>query len=152
MFKNFLKNIFVVGLGLACAYLGMKIDMTLNLQNIITPVAVKLFGVALVIVGFVIRTSASRQFFLKKLELWKLKAQEKIITSEIYKHSRNPLYLGILIISIGSIMIFTSYAGFVGLVCVYLLASFQITKEEKGLALKFGNDYLNYKSSVRKWF
>jgi protein-S-isoprenylcysteine O-methyltransferase Ste14 len=77
---------------------------------------------------------------------------KSIVTSGIYRFSRNPMYLGFLLwlLSFG---IFTrnplsiiSILGF-----VLYMNYFQITPEETILEENFGDDYLKYKASVRRW-
>ncbi len=79
------------------------------------------------------------------------KASELVIIG-IYKYSRNPMYLGILLIIIG----FTVYLGafsniFVILLFVVFINKYQIVPEEVALQKKFGKSYTQYIQNVRRW-
>jgi protein-S-isoprenylcysteine O-methyltransferase Ste14 len=75
-----------------------------------------------------------------------------IVTSGIYRFTRNPIYLGFLLMLIGLPLNSGSYWGVV-LVPVFLLSmnSLVIEKEEAYLEKKFKDVYSSYKSRVRRW-
>ena len=75
-----------------------------------------------------------------------------IITKGLYKITRNPMYVGLLIILTGYAIWLGSLTPFFVLPLFYLLITeMQIKPEEEILERKFGQDYLNYKNSVRRW-
>ena len=75
-----------------------------------------------------------------------------LVTSGLYRYSRNPMYLGVLLVLIG-------WALFLGnLVSVLFIVGFalfinryQILPEERLLQEKFGADFMAYKARVRRW-
>ncbi len=75
-----------------------------------------------------------------------------IITSGPYSFSRNPIYLGVALLQagialwLGSVWVLASVL--LALVLVNFLA---IRPEETYLERKFGDAYLQYKGSVRRW-
>ncbi len=79
-------------------------------------------------------------------------ASRTIVQSGIYRFSRNPMYLGFLLILIG----WASYLNdgrvfiFLPLFVIYL-TQFQIKPEERALLTKFGVEYANYLHRVRRW-
>lgn len=75
-----------------------------------------------------------------------------LVTSGIYSITRNPMYLGLLIMMIAWGVYLTnvfSIAFVVGY--VLYLTQFQIKPEEAALENLFGEDFAAYKGRVRRW-
>ena len=82
----------------------------------------------------------------------KFKKVNKLVTSGIYKYSRNPMYLGFLIIVISSSIFYLNIYSILTPLFFYLwLNRFQIKREEIFLTEKFGKEYLSYKNKTRRW-
>ena len=69
-----------------------------------------------------------------------------------YRWVRNPIYVGALAVILGEAWLFTSlpllvYAGEAWVVCHL----FVIGYEERALALRFGEDYADYRHAVPRW-
>ena len=75
-----------------------------------------------------------------------------IIAGGPYRFSRNPIYLGMVLLQI-RVGDWSNSLGFIGLVAlsVVLLNWGVISREERYLARKFGQPYLAYKERVRRW-
>jgi len=77
----------------------------------------------------------------------------KLVTRGIYKYSRNPMYLAILLVLLawglwlGNAFNTLVAAGFVG-----YMNKFQIKPEEEALTTIFGKEYQQYCTQVRRWF
>ncbi len=70
-----------------------------------------------------------------------------------YRYSRNPLYLGGLLMMTGLVVVLSSLVVFLGLILVYLIFRYKFIKvEEEKLEEAFGVEYLEYKMRVRRWF
>jgi len=75
-----------------------------------------------------------------------------LVTSGIYRFTRNPMYLGLLLLLAGWSVYLSSVFVFTGPVLLVLyLGRFQIAPEERVLTAKFGEAYLDYTSRVRRW-
>ena len=76
----------------------------------------------------------------------------KLITSGIYRLSRNPMYVGLAFILVAwgiwlsSLWALLCVAGFIA-----YLTFFQIMPEERALTKLFGEEYIAYKAKVRRW-
>ena len=79
-------------------------------------------------------------------------AVSEFVVSGVYRISRNPMYLGFLL-GLAAWAVFLEHGlAFLGLPAFVLhLNRFQIVPEERALSERFGNEYAEYKKSVRRW-
>lgn len=79
-------------------------------------------------------------------------ASSAIVTGGIYRVSRNPMYLGFLLVLAGW-GVYLSNAGTALLLPAFVayLTRYQIKPEERALLAKFGTEYAQYMSRVRRW-
>jgi protein-S-isoprenylcysteine O-methyltransferase Ste14 len=76
----------------------------------------------------------------------------QLVTSGIYRFTRNPIYLGFLLMVIGFPLNSGFYSGI--LVAPFFVVTMKrlvIEKEEAYLEKKFRDVYTSYKSRVRRW-
>jgi protein-S-isoprenylcysteine O-methyltransferase Ste14 len=82
----------------------------------------------------------------------KPESSSSLVISGIYKLSRNPMYLGFLLVLVGWAVLLSNALAFVFVPAfIFYMNRFQIDPEEKALAGKFGQEFLDYKSRVRRW-
>ena len=82
----------------------------------------------------------------------KFKKVNKLITSGIYKYSRNPMYLGLLMIVISTSIFYLNIFSIITPILFYFwINRFQIKREEIFLTEKFGKEYLLYMTKTRRW-
>jgi len=75
-----------------------------------------------------------------------------LVSSGIYRVSRNPMYLGMLIILLAAVLKIGHPIGLVVLpLYVFYMNRFQIKPEEKAIEEKFGEEYRAYRKTVRRW-
>ena len=80
------------------------------------------------------------------------KKVNKLIISGIYKYSRNPMYLGLLMIVISNTIFFLNIFSIITPILFYFwINNFQIKREEIFLKEKFGKEYISYKTKTRRW-
>jgi protein-S-isoprenylcysteine O-methyltransferase Ste14 len=76
----------------------------------------------------------------------------RIVAHGLYRFTRNPMYIGFALWTLGLAVLINSgwmlLAVPIGLV---LIDRIVITREERYLKRKFGEEYLNYKRRVRRW-
>ena len=76
----------------------------------------------------------------------------QLISSGVYRISRNPIYLGFFLLLIGwGLWLASTLALLVSILFPALMTRFQIIPEEQALETLFGDDYLAYKQRVRRW-
>ena len=79
-----------------------------------------------------------------------IKRQKKIIKKGPFAFSRNPIYVGLILVILGYSLALKSYSVLlVPLVTLYFYKA--ALKEEKILTKYFGKEYLEYKSRVRRF-
>jgi protein-S-isoprenylcysteine O-methyltransferase Ste14 len=75
-----------------------------------------------------------------------------LVVSGIYRHTRNPMYLGFLLILLGWAVVLSNVLALVMVpMFVVWMNCFQISPEERVLASLFKNDYTRYRARVRRW-
>jgi protein-S-isoprenylcysteine O-methyltransferase Ste14 len=79
-------------------------------------------------------------------------AASSVVTSGVYRFSRNPMYVGFLLALTGWAAFLSHTLPFLFLpVYVAYMNRFQISPEERALSAKFGDEYETYKQAVRRW-
>jgi protein-S-isoprenylcysteine O-methyltransferase Ste14 len=76
-----------------------------------------------------------------------------LVEDSIYRHTRNPMYLGMALAYATVALMFNALWPLLLLVPVLIVIRwYVIAREERYLAQRFGADYLDYCSRVRRWF
>ena len=80
------------------------------------------------------------------------KPSSAIVRDGSYRFSRNPLYLGMCLLLVGLTLLAGTWWGLPLLVPAFLVLHYGVVlREEAYLERKFGQAYLDYKNSVRRW-
>lgn len=75
-----------------------------------------------------------------------------LVTRGIYRFTRNPMYLSLILLLLGYAIRFEAMGALVGPVAfAAYVVRFHVVPEERALAAKFGPQYLEYCSRVRRW-
>ncbi|MDU0355405.1 isoprenylcysteine carboxylmethyltransferase family protein [Paraglaciecola aquimarina] len=75
-----------------------------------------------------------------------------LVTSGIYRVSRNPMYFGLLLILIAVILRLENVLGFIAIpLFILYMNHFQIKPEEQIVESIFNDEYREYKNKVRRW-
>ena len=111
-------------------------------------------SVLILIIGLVVIISPVFDFIKSKTTVNPVKFQNvnRLVTTGIYKYSRNPMYLGMILIIISTTVYYLNFLSVFSPLIFYIwINKFQISREEIFLEGKFGNEYLKYKSKTRRW-
>ncbi len=133
---------------------GFLINYT---KNIFPKVEIKneiIFGSFMIISGLIIILSAIILFKKYQTTISPLNPSNatKLITDGIYKYSRNPMYLGLLLVLVGISIILNLTGGFFFILLFILYINlFQIIPEENAMVDLFKDEFLEYKKNVRRW-
>ncbi|NNM17659.1 MAG: isoprenylcysteine carboxylmethyltransferase family protein [Croceitalea sp.] len=105
--------------------------------------------------GFLCMVIALVQFASAKPTTNPLKPSKAtvLVRSGIYQYTRNPMYLGMLLLLIAfALRLGNAFNTLLAAGFVYYMNHFQIKGEEEALTLKFGKEYKYYCKEVRRWF
>jgi protein-S-isoprenylcysteine O-methyltransferase Ste14 len=80
------------------------------------------------------------------------RAAQHLVTSGVFKISRNPIYLGIAMLMFGLGLVAGQLWFFIfGLIACVILQKLAIEPEEAHLTALFGKRYRDYRKQVRRW-
>lgn len=75
-----------------------------------------------------------------------------LVTSGVYRYTRNPMYLGLLLVLVGWCAFLCSALALLGpVIFVGYITRFQIIPEERALLAKFDSAYSGFSDNVRRW-
>ena len=75
-----------------------------------------------------------------------------LVSSGVYTVTRNPMYVGLLLVLVGWAVFLSSAVALAGPVAFFFyIGRFQIAPEERVLVQMFGPKYVEYKAKVRRW-
>ena len=112
------------------------------------------FTTLLLIFGFYIIIRSSRLFAQAKTSINPLRPfkSTSLITNDIYKYSRNPMYFGYLLIILGSSVYLGNVISIIIIpLFIFTINFLQIIPEEEALKDLFGPRYDEYLIKVRRW-
>jgi protein-S-isoprenylcysteine O-methyltransferase Ste14 len=111
-----------------------------------------LLGVAPLAMGLFISVSAERQFAKVGTNVNTFNEPDVIVMEGWFSRSRNPMYLGMVLILIGAWVLLGSVSPILGvLIFVVVSDRWYILIEETKMTAKFGQTYEEYKRRVRRW-
>lgn len=110
-------------------------------------------------VGFVIGIIGDLVFLISVIcmkDSWRAgipdKDKTKLVTDGIYKYSRNPAFLGFDLMYIGILLIYFNPLNLIFSIFAIVMLHLQTLQEENYLSVTFGEEYLNYKQNVHRYF
>jgi protein-S-isoprenylcysteine O-methyltransferase Ste14 len=138
----------LMGIHLAAALLlGWLVPLPLPVQ-----VFVYSIGWIVVILGLAAAFGGLRQLIRAHTSPNPHAPTTSVVTTGVYRFTRNPIYIGYLCMLIGIPLVFGNYWGLaLSPLQVVLFNRLIIRHEEAYLSGKFGAEYLDYKHKVRRW-
>jgi protein-S-isoprenylcysteine O-methyltransferase Ste14 len=113
------------------------------------------WGVAiLMLAGIIIAGLGVASFRRAKTTVNPMKpgAASVLVDGGIYRLTRNPMYLGFLVVLLGWAVYLANIIAFLLLPAfVFYMNRFQIAPEEKALFERFGESFVAYQTRVRRW-
>jgi protein-S-isoprenylcysteine O-methyltransferase Ste14 len=92
------------------------------------------------------------QFVHSKNTVLTIKAASSLQTTGIYQITRNPMYLGLVIVYLGLTCFIGNWWNIIFLpLLLFIIQEHVIKREEKYLARRFDKEYSDYKQEVRRW-
>lgn len=138
----------LLGMAIVCGFV-LRYFMPLTFAN--TPL-VQTVGVLFIASALALDVWASLTFRRAQTTILPHRGSEALVTGGPFVFSRNPIYLGNLMI-LGGLGLLAGSAWHIVLVAPLALAIKQlaIAREEKHLEAKFPDQWTNYSSKVRRW-
>ena len=112
------------------------------------------FSILGIIIGLACAIPSFRLFARYKTTISPLTPSETtaLVTEGMYRYSRNPMYLGLLLLTFSSTIWFGTWLGLIlNIMFIFLINFLQIIPEEEALQEIFGEEYADYKKKVRRW-
>ena len=117
----------------------------------LVPHALEPLGGLLILLAVALFVLSVREFRRARTPIRTRKPVTAVIRTGPYRFSRNPIYVSFTLLQVGLAM-WTNSAWVAGtLIPTLLLISYGVTREERYMAQKFGEEYLRYTAAVRRW-
>lgn len=134
-----------------CLVLGWTLDRYLPLWS---PdlIWVGLLGRCLVATGLAMIAWPMVQFLLARTGLVPFSEATSLVTTGLFRITRNPMYLGMALLLIGAALGFGSLGALLPVPLFVLVIQRRfILGEERFLEAAFGDEYRAYRQTVRRW-
>ena len=130
------------GISLATPAASLPVEI-----HLAATIAIAFAGVATAIAGVVgVRRAKTT------LNPLKPETTSSLVTSGVYRFTRNPMYLGLVLALLAWAAFLSSVWSLLGpLVFILYMTRFQIVPEERALSSIFGTAYSEYQVKVRRW-
>ena len=113
-----------------------------------------MLSIVIFVSGLMILISAVSLFKKKETTVNPMSPEKasSLVVDGVFKHTRNPMYLGMSVVLLSISIQFNPIGGLliVSLFVAYITA-FQIIPEEEAMEENFGEEYLSFKRSTRRW-
>lgn len=142
-------NPFIIYFGLAVAAVLLQKYLPLPF---IPAQAARITGAVMVVLNFIFGLPALIGMLRAKTSPNPGRPATSLLLSGPYKISRNPMYIGLTLLFAGLLFYFQNPWGlFFVPAAIWLITVWVVLPEEKYLEKKFGEEYIRYRSSVRRW-
>ena len=112
----------------------------------------KAIGALSILAGLLVVIVADKQFKHHGTTIKPFQTSSALVTDGVFRYSRNPMYLGMVLVLIGIAICLGSVTPLILLpVFAWLITGRFIQTEEKALQDQFGQHYVDYQASVRRW-
>ena len=130
-------------------FLSLTLPKTEALGTARIPIAI-----GLAILGLAFAVSGATQFERAQTTVNPRRPEgtSTLVTDGIYRFTRNPMYVGLMLVLLGWSAFLASPVSLGGVVAfIVYITRFQIKPEERILVEKFGDEYREYMSGRRRW-
>jgi protein-S-isoprenylcysteine O-methyltransferase Ste14 len=111
-----------------------------------------LAGAPVAALGIAITLSGARLFSRVGTNIKTFNEPGVLVTDGVFRWSRNPMYLGFVLLLLGSAILLGTVTPFAGPALFALIADrWYIAFEEQAMQQRFGADYMAYRGRTRRW-
>jgi protein-S-isoprenylcysteine O-methyltransferase Ste14 len=141
--------LFYVVTFLLARYIQTKI--TINDAMLHVPIT-KIAGVVCLGLACFFLFGALRVFYVSKNALVPIKPALSLQTGSVYRVTRNPMYLALLLVYLGTTCFIGNWWHIIfSPILLVIIQQYVIRREEQYLERAFGSHYLDYRVKVRRW-
>ncbi len=109
-------------------------------------------GAIFIVIGFIIVVWSAALFGKAGTPIKPFEESTQLVTKGMYQVTRNPMYLGMVVILLGIALLFGTFTPFIPIpIFVWLIQTIFISNEEIVMERTFGDEYREYKERVRRW-
>jgi len=109
-------------------------------------------GIAFIVIGFALSFFSARAFHLAGTDVVPGRPSTALVTTGPYRITRNPIYIGFILVYFGLAIILTSIWVLLLLIPVVMILQRGVVKREEAyLQRKFGEAYDRYRARVPRW-
>lgn len=112
---------------------------------------IRLSGLVLMVISFLWTILAQYHMGTS----WRIGIDErsstKLVTHGVFKFSRNPIFLGVLLTYLGTFLVIPNLLTATMLLTIYISLQIQVRLEEEYLSRLHGDEFKAYRTSVRRW-
>ena len=117
-------------------------------------ISIDIIAASFLLLGIIILITAVLSFKRQSTTVSPLQPEKAsyLVVSGIFKYSRNPMYLGMLLILISMTIKFNFVGGILIIFgFITFITKFQIIPEEIALERLFGKEFTRYKKKTKRW-
>lgn len=141
-----------IAMGIATSCVVIAEITSIALDWSISPAWVRIAGLIISALGVTLFITA----MLTMRDSWRAgvsKDKTELVTTGIFRISRNPAFLGFDLMYLGILMVFFNWILLLFSIFAILMLHLQIVNNEEDAMLSaFGDEYLNYKKQVNRYF
>ena len=126
-------------------------DYFVPIGNILHP-PVTYSGAILIAIGLIFVIWSAALFSMAGTPIKPFEESTHLVTGGMYQVTRNPMYLGMVLILFGISLLFGTISPFIPIpFFIWLIQTTFIINEEIVMEKTFGDEYKEYKKKVRRW-
>ena len=135
-------------------FFGLCIYLSRSYFPVFSGSALNVLSIFFFVCGIFVFAAAVISFKKQKTTVNPISIEDasSLVVSGIFKHSRNPMYLGMSFVLLGLTFKFNVIGGllFTGIFMLFITI-FQIKPEEVAMEKLFGQEWKDYTKNVRRW-
>lgn len=118
----------------------------------VVPEMIRYLGAVPILAAIWITGKSALRFRKHETTVMPYEQSSALVTDGFYEHSRNPMYLAMLLLLVGVAWLLGSVTAFLPAPLMYLVLRYRVIPVEEGMLEEtFGDEYLEYRRKVRRW-
>ena len=144
--------LFSINLGFGVGIYNLYISQLYSIPSLLNYLRSTELGIFLILTSFLLIYLSAKSFKSHQEDPNPITKSNKLIKVGIFKYIRNPMYLSLILfqLGVGSLLSFL-HISFFSFFTLFILHFFIIKKEESYLRDKFGEQYIIYTQTSRRW-